>query len=92
VLAAEDGYDAMGLLARHRVDLLVADIVRPDLDGIELAKQAKLLQPDLKVVFMIGYYSRATEAESLGKLLFKPVRARRSRPSFAICSPARRPY
>jgi hypothetical protein len=33
-----------------------------------------LLQPDLKVVFMTGYYSRAEEAKRLGKLLFKPVR------------------
>jgi two-component system, cell cycle response regulator CpdR len=74
VLVAQSGYEAMRLLAKIRADVLLADIVMPDLNGIELAKQAKLVQPDLKVVFMTGYYSRAAEAERLGKLLFKPVR------------------
>jgi hypothetical protein len=39
-----------------------------------VAKRAKLFQPEIKVVFMTGYYSQAAEAESLGKLLFKPVK------------------
>jgi two-component system, cell cycle response regulator CpdR len=74
VLVAQNGDEAIRLLAKIRVDVLLADIVMAGLNGIELAKQAKLLQPDLKVVFMTGYYSRAAEAEGLGKLLFKPVR------------------
>jgi two-component system, cell cycle response regulator CpdR len=74
VIAAQSGDEAMRLLAKIRADVLLADIVMPDLNGIELAEQAKLLQPDLKVVFMTGYYSRAAEAQRLGKLLFKPVR------------------
>jgi two-component system cell cycle response regulator CpdR len=73
VVAAQSGYEAMRLLAQIRADVLLADVVMPDLNGIELAKHAKLVQPDLKVVFMTGYYSRAAEAKGLGKLLFKPV-------------------
>jgi CheY-like chemotaxis protein len=76
VLVAQSGEEAMRLLTKIRADVLLADIVMPDLDGVELAKQAKTLQPDLKVVFITGYISRAAEAESLGKLLFKPVRGR----------------
>jgi two-component system, cell cycle response regulator CpdR len=74
VLAAQNSHEAMRRLAQIQVDVLLADIVMPDLNGIELAKRAKLYQPEIKVVFMTGYYSRAAEAESLGKLLFKPVR------------------
>ena len=74
VLVAQSGHEAMRVLAKIRPDVLLADIVMPDLNGIELAKRAKLLQPDLKVAFMTGYYSRAAEAARLGKLLFKPVR------------------
>jgi two-component system, cell cycle response regulator CpdR len=48
----------------------------PGLDGVELAKQAKMLQPDLKILLMTGYYSRALEAKEVGKLLFKPLRSR----------------
>jgi two-component system, cell cycle response regulator CpdR len=74
VLVAQNGYEALLLLDQITVDVPLADIVMPDLNGIELAKHAKLLQPGLKVMFMTGYLSRAAEAESLGKLLFKPVR------------------
>jgi two-component system cell cycle response regulator CpdR len=74
VLVAQSGHEAMRLLAKIRVDVLLADVVMPDLNGIELAKQAKQLQPDLKVIFITGDYSRAAEAESLGKLLVKPMR------------------
>jgi two-component system, cell cycle response regulator CpdR len=74
VLVAQSGHEAMRLLAQIRADVLLVDIVMPDLNGIELAKQAKLVQPDLKVMFITGYLSRAAEAEGFGKLLFKPVR------------------
>ncbi len=75
VLTTDDGYEALRLLAQEQVDVLVTDIVMPDMDGIELVKQAKLLRPDLHVMMITGYASRARAAASLGKLLFKPVRA-----------------
>jgi two-component system, cell cycle response regulator CpdR len=74
LLIATDGYEAMRLAAQNHVDVLFTDIVMFGMNGIELAKQAKLLQPDLKVMFMTGYYSRAAEAAKLGRLLLKPLR------------------
>lgn len=74
LLVAGDGFEAMRLLVQNDVDVLFTDIVMPGMDGISLAKQAKVLRPDLKVMFMTGYYSRASEAKSLGELMFKPVR------------------
>ena len=74
VLAADNGYEAMRLLAREHVDVLFTDVVMPDINGIELAKQAKVMRPDLKVMLETGYFSRAEEARSVGKLLFKPLR------------------
>lgn len=74
LLVARDASRALHLLEVFRVDVLFTDIVMPDIDGIALAKQAKLLQPEIKLLFMTGYYSRATDATRLGKLLFKPVR------------------
>ena len=75
VLAAENGYEAMQLLAQEHIDVLLADIVMPGLNGIELAKQAKSLHPDLRIILATAYYSRAEEARSIGRLLFKPLRA-----------------
>jgi CheY-like chemotaxis protein len=74
LLIAQDGYEAMRLLAQNHVDVLFTDIVMPGMDGVALARQAKLLKPDLKIMFMTGYYSRAAEARTLGDLIFKPVR------------------
>jgi len=86
VLAADSGYEAMQLLAQEHIDVLFADIVMPSLNGIELAKQAKAVHPDLRIILATGYYSRTDEdwlrattrapmrAKSVGKLLFKPLR------------------
>ncbi len=75
VFVAASAVEAMRILAQESVDVLFTDIVMPDQDGIELAKQAKKLQPDLRIMFATGYFSRAASAERLGKLLFKPLRA-----------------
>jgi CheY-like chemotaxis protein len=74
LLVAQSGEEAMRLLGQEHVDVLFTDVVMPGLNGIELATQAKRLQPGLKVMFMTAYYSRGAEAQQLGRLLFKPVR------------------
>jgi two-component system, cell cycle response regulator CpdR len=74
VLVAEDGYQALRFLARENVDVLFTDIVMPGMNGVEVARQAKRLQPQIKVMFMTGYAARAAEAAHLGKLLYKPLR------------------
>jgi two-component system, cell cycle response regulator CpdR len=63
-------------LSGRSVDLLFADIVMPGMDGVQLARQAKLMQPGLKVLFATGYAQRATEraAMRVGRVLFKPLR------------------
>jgi YesN/AraC family two-component response regulator len=66
----------MRVLAQERVDVLFTDIVMPDKDGIELARQAQQLQPGIRLMFATGYFSRAATAAQLGKLLFKPLRAK----------------
>ena len=74
LLVAQSGEEALQLLDHGHIDVLFTDVVMPGLNGIELAKQAKQLRPDLKIMFMTAYYSRAAEAMEVGKLLFKPVR------------------
>jgi YesN/AraC family two-component response regulator len=75
VLTAESGVQAMRIIAQEPVDLLFTDIVMPGQDGIELAREAKKLRPDLRVLFSTGYFSRAQQAIGLGELLFKPMHA-----------------
>lgn len=55
VEAAEDGADAAQVLAEEPVDLLLADVTMPGLDGIELAKQVTRRNPDVKIMFITGF-------------------------------------
>lgn len=75
VLAANGAAEALAILAREHVDALFTDVVMPDMDGIELAKRAQALRPEIRVLFATAYYSRAADASRIGKVLFKPVRA-----------------
>jgi YesN/AraC family two-component response regulator len=75
VLAARSGVEAMRIIALEHVDVLFTDIVMPDQTGIELAREAKKLRPDIQVMFTTGYYSRAKAASELGPLVYKPMRA-----------------
>jgi two-component system, cell cycle response regulator CpdR len=76
VFAAADGYDAVRVLAAHHVDLLFTDVVMPGMDGVQLARQAKVMRPAIKVLFTTGYAQRAAERQAmrLGRILFKPLR------------------
>jgi signal transduction histidine kinase/CheY-like chemotaxis protein len=57
ILEAAGGEDALTLIRNRgqRIDLLLTDIVMPRMRGTELAKEARELRPELKVVYMSGY-------------------------------------
>jgi CheY-like chemotaxis protein len=54
VTAAADGQDALDKLSREPFDVLVTDIVMPNVDGIALAMKAVRQYPGLRVVMKIG--------------------------------------
>ena len=76
VLTAADAYDAIRILSERQVDVLFTDIMMPGMDGVELAKQARLIRPGIKVLFETGYAQLATtrRAVSYGQVLYKPLR------------------
>jgi signal transduction histidine kinase len=57
VIEAVDGRDALRLFAQHSasIDLLLTDVIMPGLNGRELAEQALVSKPGLKVIYMSGY-------------------------------------
>jgi PAS domain S-box-containing protein len=61
VLEAHDGPSALRLLERQEapIDLLLTDVVMPAMNGRELADQARLRQPALRVLFTTGYARNA---------------------------------
>ncbi len=56
VFIAKSGKEAQEIVNKAEIiDLLIADIVIPDFNGIELYKTLKNKLPDLKVIYMSGY-------------------------------------
>lgn len=55
VITANGGKEALELLQRRHVDLLLSDVVMPEMDGYQLAATAKELYPDIKIQLASGY-------------------------------------
>lgn len=76
VKTAESGADGMRLLeGGMHPDLLLCDIVLPDIDGVGFFHEAQILIPDLKVLFMSGHPRESLKREIGGEaFLEKPFR------------------
>ena len=78
-MPASDGRQALELLKQSRYDILLTDIKMPFIDGLELSREARQLQPQLSIMIFSGYgeFEYAQSAISLGvtEYLLKPVDA-----------------
>jgi two-component system cell cycle response regulator CpdR len=55
VRGAESGAQAVEMLGDQKVDLLLADVTMPGLDGFELAKQCTRHNPNVQIMFITGF-------------------------------------
>jgi len=57
VLEAQDGLQALEIAEHHAgaIDVLVTDVIMPQLRGLDLAKRVTELHSDVRVIFMSGY-------------------------------------
>jgi CheY-like chemotaxis protein len=73
---AANGLDAMTCLRRQHYDLLLTDIDLPDASGLEVLRQARLIDPSIRAILLTGSSSVVScdEAEAAGAaaLLLKP--------------------
>lgn len=75
VVAVDRGTEAAPLLETEHFDLLLTDIVMPEMDGIELAQHTAKVAPQTQVMFITGFAAvslRAEENVPQAKLLSKP--------------------
>ncbi len=75
VMAASNGTEALPLLETEVFDLLLSDIVMPEMDGIELAQRCNEISPSTKVMFITGFAAvtlRANREAPHAKMLSKP--------------------
>ncbi len=80
VTSYDNGLSAYQRLREEPFELLLTDIVMPEMDGIELARRAAELDPDIKIMFITGFAAVALNADSTApkhaKVLSKPVHLR----------------
>jgi len=64
VLSAGNGKDALDILERTAgIDVLFSDVVMPGMNGIELARQARRLHPEIRILLASGYTAPALAEE-----------------------------
>ena len=79
ILLAEDGQEALDLIRKNKVDLVLTDIVMPFMDGLELSKVLSEEFPEIHVVILTGHedFEYAQQSVNLGvkNYILKPVGA-----------------
>src|SRR5436189_6408232 len=80
VISYDNGLSAYQRLREEPFELLLTDIVMPEMDGIELARRAAELDPDIKIMFITGFAAVALNPDCTAprhaKVLSKPIHLR----------------
>ena len=80
VISFDNGLSAYQRLREEPFELLLTDIVMPEMDGIELARRASELDPDIKIMFITGFAAVAVNPDNHApkdaKILSKPFHLR----------------
>lgn len=79
VVSVDRGTEALPLLEEQHFDLLLSDIVMPEMDGIELAQRCNEVSPLTKVMFITGFAAvtlKASREQPRAKVLSKPFHLR----------------
>ena len=78
ITAVRDGKEAIEAFTRDRYDLVITDLKMPNVDGLQLLRFVKELNPENVVIMMTGYatVSSAVEAMKLGAFdyITKPLK------------------
>ena len=79
VTSVDRGTAALPELQSRQYDLLLSDIVMPEMDGIELAQRCNEVSPRTKVMFITGFAAvslKASRDQPQAKVLSKPFHLR----------------
>jgi two-component system OmpR family response regulator len=77
VVSASSGQDGLKQLSEHSIDVVVTDVGMPGMGGLEMARAAKAIAPQVPVVIVTGWAERDDIARARGRevdaVLIKPV-------------------
>jgi len=80
VLVASSGHQAIDVFGAHKdeVDLVITDVVMPDLGGVQVMEEIRKINPNIKVLFSTGYDMKSNLENSVVprdvEILTKPYR------------------
>jgi len=64
VMIANNGKEALSLLKKDKIDLVISDIRMPDINGLDLLVRIKMEHPQTKVIIMTAYGSSDVQKEA----------------------------
>ena len=77
VKTASSGAEALEILEVYPVDVLLTDVRMPDMDGLELYRESRKINPDLTTILMTAYAAddliEQGAKEGITAVLDKPV-------------------
>ena len=77
VKTANSGAEALRVLRAHPVDILLTDVMMPDMNGVELYRETKKIRPSLTAILMTAYAAddllQQGLKEGIKTVLDKPV-------------------
>jgi len=65
VLTAGNGFQALEIIEKEKPGIVIADLVMPGMDGIELLKKAKETSPNIEVIIITAYGSIPTAINAI---------------------------
>jgi NADH:ubiquinone oxidoreductase subunit E len=65
VSTVTSGKEALALLEKARYDLIITDLMMPEMNGLDFMKQVRVKDPDINIVVITGYPSQESIKESL---------------------------
>jgi len=75
--AAEDGYEALKIIACNKVDIVISDIRMDYFDGLTLSRKIKEKYPSIQVIIISGYddfeYAREALRYGVSDYILKPI-------------------
>jgi YesN/AraC family two-component response regulator len=74
VHTALSGKEALEILRRDEIDILIADIRMPGMDGLELLQHTTKIQPDVQCIFITGHGGVKTAVEAAKRGAFSYLR------------------
>ncbi len=78
MIAAEDGLKGLEVFKRERPSIVITDVKMPGMDGIEVLKRVRELEPDTRVIVITGHGDMETAIKALkldaSDFISKPIK------------------